>query len=324
MTTSRPPSRRPALTSFGLLVGLEARQRGDVDREAGVALGERRQVLVDQQGRRHEHGDLLAVLHRLEGGAHRDLGLAVADVAADDAVHRDGLLHVRLDLVDRTELVGRLVVGEGVLELALPRGVGAEGEAGRRRAGGVEPDQLGRDLLDRLAGPALGLLPVGAAEAVQGRLLAADVAGDLVELVGRDEEPVAGLAALGGGVLDDEVLAGGVLHGALHHLDVAADAVLLVDDEVAGLELQRVHRVAPAAGHPAHAAGRRPGLPEQVGLGEDHQAHRLARRSRGRGRRTRRARPRRRARRRATRRAGPARPRRRAPRRCAAPSRGPR
>src|SRR3712207_8908501 len=56
--------------------------------------------------------DLLAVLHRLERGPHRDLGLAVADVAADQPVHRDGLLHVPLDLLDRGELVRRLGVRE--------------------------------------------------------------------------------------------------------------------------------------------------------------------------------------------------------------------
>ena len=96
-----------------------------VDRELRVALGEGLEVLLDEQRRRHEHGDLLAVLHRLERRPHRDLGLAVADVAADQAVHRDGPLHVGLDLVDGAQLVGRLDVGEGVLELALPRGVRA-------------------------------------------------------------------------------------------------------------------------------------------------------------------------------------------------------
>jgi hypothetical protein len=46
-------------------------------------------VLLHEQRRGHEHGHLLAVLHGLERGAYGDLGLAVADVAADDAVHRD-------------------------------------------------------------------------------------------------------------------------------------------------------------------------------------------------------------------------------------------
>jgi len=36
-------------------------------------LGERLQVLIGQQRRRHQHRHLLAVLHRLERRAHRDL-----------------------------------------------------------------------------------------------------------------------------------------------------------------------------------------------------------------------------------------------------------
>ena len=127
------------MTSRGLLVGLEPAQPLRFDREAAHPLGERREVLGDQQRGRHQHGDLLAVLDRLERRAHGDLGLAVADVAADQPVHRDRPLHVGLDLVDGAQLVGGLVEREGVLELALPRGVrrrrrGPWWPAGRRTA----------------------------------------------------------------------------------------------------------------------------------------------------------------------------------------------
>ena len=169
------------------------------------------------------------------------------------------------------ELVGRLDVREGVLELALPRGVRAEGVAGRRRPGAVEPDQLGRDLADRLLRPPLGLRPVRAPEPVQRGGLAADVARDLVELVGGYVQPVARLATLRGGVLQDEVLPRRARDRALHHLDVAADAVLLVDHVVAGAQLQRVDDVPPLARQPPHVLGRR-ALPHQVGLGEHGEA----------------------------------------------------
>ena len=81
-------------------------------------------------------------------------------------------------------------------------------------------------------------------------LLAADVAGHLVELVGRDEQPVGGWPRLRGGVLDHQVLAGGAGDRALDHLDVAADAVLLVHDVVAGVQLERVDLPAPPRRHP--------------------------------------------------------------------------
>ena len=113
----------------------------------------------------------------------------------------------------------------------------------------------------------LRLAPVAAAEPVQRRLLAADVAGDLVELVGRHVEPVGRAAALGGAVLEHEVLAGRALHLALLHLDVAADAVLLVHDVVAGLELERVDLLLAAGRHLAHVLGGR-ALAGEVVAGE--------------------------------------------------------
>ena len=222
----------------------------------------------------HQDGDLLAVLDGLEGGADGDLGLAVADVAAHQPVHRDLPLHVLLDLVDGRELVDGLHEREGVLELALPGAVRAEGVPLGGLPRGVQLDQLGGDLLDRLAGPALALGPVGATEPVERGLLAADVPGDLVERVGRHVEPVGRLAALGGAVLDHQVLAGRALHRALHHLDVAADAVLLVHDVVAGLELERVDLVLAPGRHLAHVLGGR-ALAGQVVAGEHRQAQRL-------------------------------------------------
>ena len=165
-------------------------------------------MLLDQQCGRHQDGDLLAVLHGLERGAHRDLGLAVADITADQPVHRDRPLHVALNLVDGAELVGGLHVGKRVLQLALPGCVRPEREPGRGHPGRVEPDQLGGDLPDGLARPALGLGPVRPAQPVQRRRLAAGVLGHLVELVGGHVQPVRRLPAPAGRVLDDQVLPG--------------------------------------------------------------------------------------------------------------------
>ena len=65
-----------------------------VDREAGEAIAQRLQVLERQHRRRREKRHLLAVHHRLERGAHRHFGLAVADVAAEQPIHRRRRLHV--------------------------------------------------------------------------------------------------------------------------------------------------------------------------------------------------------------------------------------
>ena len=63
-------------------------------------------VLRGEDRRRDEDRDLLAVLDRLERGPQRDLGLAVADVADDQPVHRPAGLHVGLDL-GRRRAAGR-------------------------------------------------------------------------------------------------------------------------------------------------------------------------------------------------------------------------
>ena len=144
----------------------------------------------------------------------------------------------------------------------------------RRHPRRVQPDQLGGDLLDRLARLALGVLPVGAAELGQRRRLAADVAGELVEGVGGHEQPVRRLVPPRRRVLDDQVVALPAVDRAADHLDVAADAVLLVHDEVAGLQLHQVDGVAPAGRHLGRVPHVRAALAGQVVLGEQRQARR--------------------------------------------------
>ena len=145
----------------------EAAEHRDLDREGREAALEGEQVLLREHRRRHEHRDLLAVLDGLEGGAQRDLGLAVADVADHEAVHRPAAEHVGLDLLDAPRLVGRLGVREALLQLALPGRVGAEGEARSRFARGVDLDQLPRQVADGAADAGLRALPLGAAELAQ-------------------------------------------------------------------------------------------------------------------------------------------------------------
>ena len=65
-----------------------------------------------------------------------------AELRALGPVHRVRLLHVLLHVGDRVELVGRLDIGEGVLQLALPLGVGPEGVALAELALGVQVEQV--------------------------------------------------------------------------------------------------------------------------------------------------------------------------------------
>ena len=85
-------SRRPAASASSVsLISCLVRKRLTMSIFAGNAAKrsrQRLQVLERQHRRRRQDGDLLAVHHRLERGAHRHFGLAVADVAAQQAVHR--------------------------------------------------------------------------------------------------------------------------------------------------------------------------------------------------------------------------------------------
>ena len=110
----------------------QPRDHLDLDRELAKPLAEGPEVLLGEDRRRHEHHHLLALRGGLVGGAQGDLGLAVADVAADQTVHRALGLHVGLDRLDRLDLVGGLAVRERALEHELPLAVGRERVAAAR------------------------------------------------------------------------------------------------------------------------------------------------------------------------------------------------
>ena len=253
---------QPGHHGLGLSGAEEAGQHLDADRVAPEAVGEGVAVLLGEERGGHQDRDLLAGLDGLERGADRHLGLAEADVAAQQAVHREAGLHVVLHVADGVELVGRLDEGEALLQLVLPGRVVAEGEAGSVAPPLVQHDQLLGDLPHGGPDPALGLLEVRAAEAVERGRLAADVVADGVDLVGRDVELVAAL------VLEQQVVALDAADRPLDHAAVAADPVVVVDDVVAGLQvLEDARRL--AAARPGGAVGA--AAAGQVGLGQHGQ-----------------------------------------------------
>ena len=202
----------------------------------GKAILQRLHVLEGEHRGRREKRDLLAVHRRLERGAHGDLGLAVADVAAQQPIHRRRRFHVALDVGDRRALIRRQLPLEGVLELLLPVGVGAEGVTRHRLARGVELEQLLGHVAHGLLDARLGLLPGRAAQAIERRPGRAGVLLNEIEPLDGDEQLVfAGVAKL------HELLR---LEPDVDPLesDEDADAVVDVDDEVAGLEVAEVRQ----------------------------------------------------------------------------------
>ena len=245
-----------ALQGRLLLLGrAEARKHFHGDVEGVEAVFEGGVVLLGQNGGRTEHHHLLAILGGLEGGAQGHLGLAEADVSADETVHRSRRFHVVLHIGDGGELIAGLGVGEGLLHLALPGGVRREAEALGGGAAGVDVHEVEGELLGGLAGAVHGPRPVARVQA--GKTGAAafrpHVAGHAVELLHGDEQ----LVALG--VFQLQVVALSAVHLAAHQITEKSDAVGRVHHVVAGLEregdLGGIHAGAHAAAGGARALG---------------------------------------------------------------------
>ena len=150
----------------------EARDHLDPDGEVEEAGLERVPVLLGEDRRRAEEERLLPVHGGGERGAHGDLGLAEADVPADEPVHRPRRLEIFLDRLDRPRLILGLAVRELGLEPLEPLVLEVVGDARRLLALGVQGDQLGGQLPHRLAraGPAGSARPCRRASRAQAHL----------------------------------------------------------------------------------------------------------------------------------------------------------
>ena len=229
----------------------EARDHLDADREVAVALAEGVPVLLGEDRRRDEHQHLLPGDGDREGRAERHLRLAEADVAADEPVHRARRLEVFLDRLDRARLILGLAVGESGLELLDPFLVDVVGDPDARLTLGVELEQLAGHLAQMLAGADLEVVPGLAAELREGRRVrvGADVAGDLADLLVRDVDAVLAAEA------EQEVVAGDARDLLRLEAEQLRDAVVLVDDVVAGAQVGEARER--AAGRRDRPGGRR-------------------------------------------------------------------
>ena len=191
-------------------------------------------MLVGEHGGGHEHRHLLGVARRLEGRAYGHLGLAEPHVAAHEAVHGLGLLHVGLHVLCGLELVGGVLVEEARLQLMLHEGVAAEGKALLVPPLGIEADEVAGDVLDLLLGLLLQTFPCSRAEGAQAWGLASGAAAVLAYLVERVYAHVHDVAVL---VYDAYDLLVGVAGRDAHQTSELTYAEVYVYDEVAWLHL---------------------------------------------------------------------------------------
>ena len=166
-TMSIEPSVSPFLTWVSSFGRDQARGLRDLDRKAFETIRESLGMLARQQRGRHDHGDLLAFERDRERRAQRHLGLAEADVAADQPIHRAADLEILQRRLDRAELVLGLVIGEARAELVIEAGLHRQLRRLMQHALGGDLDQFARDLADAVLQPGFARLPAGAAEPIE-------------------------------------------------------------------------------------------------------------------------------------------------------------
>ena len=218
------------------LGGAEAGNDLDLDRPVGEAILEAVVMLLGEQGGGHQYGDLLAAVYSEECGAHGDFGLAEADIAADQAVHRLCLGHVLHHGVDGGLLVGGFLEGEGVGEGLVVLFRLAETEALARGPAGVHVQQLGGHIANLFRRFASSLLPLFGAESVQRGvvIIGAGIAGDHVQVRHRHVER--GLI----GVLELEELCFLAFHAQVDQAAIATHAMIDMHHRCAFAQLGQV------------------------------------------------------------------------------------
>ena len=137
---------------------------------------------------------------------------------------------------------------------------------------GVELNELAGDLSHSGTRLTLGVLPVRAAHLGQARAFPTGVLAQQVQRVHGHPQLVAGLATLGGLILQHDVLAAGVAYGALGHLHKFSDAVSVMHDVIPRLERQRINAVAAAWGAALGASNVAHAVTRHIGFGEHNQA----------------------------------------------------
>ena len=123
-----------------------AREQPDADAERGAVALEREEVLLGERLRRRHQRAEPPGLDRAQQRIERDDGLAGADVALEQPLHRHGPLEIGVDLLDGALLVG----GQPEGQLLAEAGDELAGRAERRRhvVGALRPAAREPDLED--------------------------------------------------------------------------------------------------------------------------------------------------------------------------------
>ena len=214
--------------ALDLLRRRESGEHRDTDRISSQALLEVVGMLLYKNGGRCEEYGLFSVHDALKYRAKSNLRFSESDVAAQESVHRLFRLHVFLDVLDRIQLVFRLLIGEIVFKLRLPycvrgKSISIDGLSLR-----IEFNEVKSELLDGVFRTAYGLAPLGGSEAGKLRCpsVGSDIFLDMVEAVHRDIKMV--VVRIG----DLQVVSLRALDFEVYETVISADAVFIIDDQL--------------------------------------------------------------------------------------------
>ena len=139
----------------------------DIDRETAKTFGKILAVLPCEQRGRHHHGDLLAFERDRKRRAQRHLGLAEADIAADQPVHGTAAFEVLQRGRDGPQLVLGFLIGEARAELVIDMRLHRHFRRFMQMPLGRDLDQFAGNLADAVLELCLARLPAAAAQPVQ-------------------------------------------------------------------------------------------------------------------------------------------------------------
>ena len=243
-----------------LLARHHPRQLTHLDRPAGEPFGEGLEVLTRQQGGRGHHGHLLPRHGHHESRPQRNLRLAEADVAADQAIHRHALAQVFQHVADGVQLVVGLFIREARAEFGEQTGRRGDGLRLAQRALGGQGDQPLGHGAQPLLGLGLARLPARAPQPIQlSPFGIRAVTGQKVDVLDRQIQfalpGVHQLQAVVRRLLDIQRL----------QALVTADAVIQVDDQIAGRQGRGLGQEVRG---PALLPGPRQTVAQDVGFGD--------------------------------------------------------
>ena len=219
-----------------LLRAAEAVEHLDVHAKVMHTLLKRQIMLLRQHCRRCQHRNLLAVHHSLKSRTNRHFGLAIANVAAQKALHRLRLFHICLDFGNRLKLVRRFLIREGLLKLLLHHRIGAERMTRHNLALRIQLQQLLCQLRNRLRRLRRRALPILAAHLRQTRhtALAADILVQHIYLLNRHIQLI--LASIS----QKQIIAVYAVDEHILYAHITANAMHLMHNIVTSLDIRKI------------------------------------------------------------------------------------